>query len=81
VQDTTMSDGARIGVTLRARLIIPPVSAAIIYTPAPDTGATWTFYDTTTVYKTSWKGITIGTLGGVVVGASAVGIFAYLMSK
>jgi hypothetical protein len=81
IADTTMSDGAKIGITLRAKLIIPPVSAAIRYTPAPDSGQTWTFYDTTTVYKTSWTGITIGTLGGFIVGGSVVGIFAYLISK
>ena len=81
IADTTMSDGARIGVTFRARLIVPPIEAAIRYTPAPDSGQTWTFYDTTTVYKTSWTGITIGTLGGVVVGVAGAATFIYLLTR
>jgi hypothetical protein len=81
IPDTTMNDGTKIGVTVRAKLIIPPVTAAIRYTPAPDSGSIWTFYDTTTVYKTSWKGITIGALGGVVVGVAGTGVLAYILTR
>jgi hypothetical protein len=81
IADTTMSDGAKVGITFRARLIVPPVSAAIRYTPAPDSGSVWTFYDTTTVYKTSWKGITIGALGGVVIGVAGAATLIYLLTQ
>ena len=37
IPDTTMPDGAKIGVQIKAKLIIPPASATIWYTPAPDT--------------------------------------------
>jgi hypothetical protein len=68
--DTTMKDGARIGVNVRAKLIIPPVEASIFYTAPPDTHKTATI--TITEYKTKadWKmvaiGAALGIIGGVV---------------
>ena len=77
--DTVASDGAKIGIIVRARLIIPPISASIIYTPPPDTVKNHIYHDTVTVRKTSWTGITIGTLGGVVVGVAGAAVFTYLL--
>jgi hypothetical protein len=81
IADTTMSDGARIGVTLRARLIVPPVSAAIRYTPSPDTVKKLVYHDTVTVRRTSWTGITIGTLAGFSVGVAGMAILAYTLTR
>jgi hypothetical protein len=76
--DTCTNDGARIQVSVCAKLIIPPVEASLIYTPPIDTIKKFIFRDTLYLKKKDWGAITIGTLSGFTVG---IGIITVLILK
>lgn len=80
IPDTTMRDGAKIGLNVRAKLIIPPVTASIFYTPPVDTMKKYVYHDTLKVNKNNWNSIAIGSLGGFAVGIAAA-ITAILFLK
>jgi len=67
--DSTMSDGARIGLTVKAVLIVHPVRTEIDYTPAPRIERTVTI--PVIEFRTDWRSVTIGTLAGIATGMVA----------
>lgn len=69
--DSTMDDGARIKVTTRAKLIIPPVSMVIEYAGAPDTTKTIRIPVSAPGHAWTTDGLifTIGGILGAVLGA------------
>lgn len=70
IPDTTFKDGAKFGVTIKAKKIIPPVEALYRYTPAVDTVKKLIYHDTLTLRKNDWRNLTIASLGGITLGVA-----------
>ena len=66
VFDTTMADGALIGVRTEAVLIVPPTRSTVTYTPAPRVERT--IHVPVVEYRTDWRWVTIGALAGIATG-------------
>jgi hypothetical protein len=64
--DTTMADGALIGVRSEAVLIVPPVRSTVTYTPAKRVERT--IHVPVIEYRTDWRWVTIGALAGIATG-------------
>ena len=67
--DTIMSDGARIGLDIRAALIVPPMQTRIAYAPAPRIERTITV--PIVEYRTDWRLVAIGSMAGMLTGVLA----------